>query len=415
LTRLESLDLSDNKLTGNISKELGGYEKLSSLDLSHNNLSGEIPFELGNLNLRYLLDLSSNSLSGTIPSNLGKLSMLENLNVSHNHLSGRIPDSLSTMISLHSFDFSYNDLTGPIPTGSVFQNASARSFIGNSGLCGNVEGLSQCPTTDNRKSSKHNKKVLIGVIVPVCCLLVVATIFAVLLCCRKTKLLDEEIKRINNGESSESMVWERDSKLTFGDIVNATDDFNEKYCIGRGGFGSVYKAVLSTGQVIAVKKLNMSDSSDIPALNRQSFENEIKLLTEVRHRNIIKLFGFCSRRGCLYLVYEYVERGSLGKVLYGIEGEVELGWGRRVNIVRGVAHAVAYLHHDCSPPIVHRDISLNNILLETDFEPRLSDFGTARLLNTDTSNWTAVAGSYGYMAPGKLTILKGCILNRLFL
>jgi serine/threonine protein kinase len=76
-----------------------------------------------------------------------------------------------------------------------------------------------------------------------------------------------------------------------------------------------------------------------------------------------------------------------------------------VNTVRGVAHAIAYLHHDCSPPIVHRDISLNNILLETDFEPRLADFGTARLLNTDSSNWTAVAGSYGYMAPGKTTIL----------
>jgi serine/threonine protein kinase len=73
--------------------------------------------------------------------------------------------------------------------------------------------------------------------------------------------------------------------------------------------------------------------------------------------------------------------------------------------VRGVAHAIAYLHHDCSPPIVHRDISLNNILLETDFEPRLADFGTARLLNAGSSNWTAVAGSYGYMAPGKPAIV----------
>ncbi|KAJ7009019.1 hypothetical protein NC653_007614 [Populus alba x Populus x berolinensis] len=400
LKGLESLDFSDNKLTGNISKELGSYEKLSSLDLSHNNLAGEIPFELGNLNsLRYLLDLSSNSLSGAIPQNFGKLSRLETLNVSHNHLSGRIPESLSSMVSPTSFDFSYNELTGPIPTGSVFKNKSARAFDGNSGLCGEGGGLSQCPTTDSSKSSKDNKKVLIGVIVPVCGLLVIATIFAVLLCFRKTKLLDEEAKIANNGESSKSVIWERESKFTFGDIVQATDDFNEIYCIGRGGFGSVYKAVLSTGQVVAVKKLNMSDSSDIPATNRQSFENEIKMLTEVRHRNIIKLYGFCSRRGCLYLVYEHVERGSLGKVLYGIEGEAELGWGRRVNTVRGVAHAIAYLHHDCSPPIVHRDISLNNILLETDFEPRLADFGTARLLNTDSSNWTAVAGSYGYMAP----------------
>ncbi|KAG5252343.1 MDIS1-interacting receptor kinase [Salix suchowensis] len=190
-------------------------------------------------------------------------------------------------------------------------------FVGNPGLCGKAEGLSQCPTTDSSKSSKVNKKVLIGAVVPVCGLLVIATIFAVLLCYRKYKI-------VSNGESSESVIWEREGKFTLGDIVKATDDFNEKYCIGRGGFGSVYKAILSTGQVVAVKKLNMSDSSDVPATNRQSFENEIKMLTEVRHRNIIKLYGFCSSRGCLYLVYEYVERGSLGKVLYGTEGEVEL-------------------------------------------------------------------------------------------
>ncbi|KAL3604533.1 hypothetical protein D5086_005392, partial [Populus alba] len=191
-----------------------------------------------------------------IPQNFGKLSRLETLNVSHNHLSGRIPESLSSMVSLTSFDFSYNELTGPIPTGSVFKNKSARAFDGNSGLCGEGGGLSQCPTTDSSKSSKDNKKVLIGVIVPVCGLLVIATIFSVLLCFRKTKLLDEEAKIANNGESSKSVIWERESKFTLGDIVQATDDFNEMYCIGRGGFGSVYKAVLSTGQVVAVKKLN---------------------------------------------------------------------------------------------------------------------------------------------------------------
>nr|AMM42960.1 LRR-RLK [Vernicia montana] len=402
LSNLESLDLSDNKLSGNIPEELENCEKLSSLDLSHNNLSGEIPFQLGNLNsLQYLLDLSSNSLSGTIPDNLGKLTLLENLNVSHNSLSGKIPTALSGMVSLRSIDFSYNKLTGPIPTGGMFRNASAKAFVGNSDLCGEVEGLSPCnPLTSNGKSSNYNKRVLIGVVVPICVLSATTVIVVVVLISRcKTELHDEEIKGINKRESFESMIWEREGKFTFGDIVKATDDFNEKYCIGKGGFGSVYKAVLSTGQVVAVKKLNISDSSDIPAINLQSFENEIRMLTEVRHRNIIKLYGYCSRRGCLHLVYEYVERGSLGKVLYGVEGEIDLGWATRVKIVQGVAHAIAYLHHDCSPPIVHRDISMNNILLESDFEPRLSDFGTARLLNADSSNWTAVAGSYGYMAP----------------
>ncbi|KAI8523110.1 hypothetical protein RHMOL_Rhmol13G0048800 [Rhododendron molle] len=95
------------------------------------------------------------------------------------------------------------------------------------------------------------------------------------------------------------------------------------------------------------------------------------------------LYGFCSMKGYMYLVYEYIEMGSLGKVLYSDDGAVELGWGTRVSIVQGVAHALAYLHHECSPPIVHRNISMNNILLESELQPRLSDFGTARLLSPD--------------------------------
>ena len=101
----------------------------------------------------------------------------------------------------------------------------------------------------------------------------------------------------------------------------------------------------------------------------------------------------------MYLVYEYAKRGSLGNLLHS-ERANDLDWDARVRIVQGLAHAISYLHHDCSPPIVHRDISLNNVLLGSDFVPRLSDFGLARLLKPDSSNWTTVAGSYGYMAPG---------------
>ncbi|KAF4358210.1 hypothetical protein F8388_009493 [Cannabis sativa] len=140
----------------------------------------------------------------------------------------------------------------------------------------------------------------------------------------------------------------------------------------------------------------MSDSSDISEVSRISFENEIRTLTEVRHRNIVKLYGFCSRNNGLYLVYKYANKGSLAKVLYESS---DLDWDSRVKIVQGLAHAISYLHHDCSPPIVHRDVSLNNVLLGSDFVPILSDFGTARLLMSDSSIWTNVVGSYGYMAP----------------
>lgn len=116
------------------------------------------------------------------------------------------------------------------------------------------------------------------------------------------------------------------------------------------------------GKVVAVKRLNVSDSgNNIPELSCQSFENEIRTLTEVRHRNIVKLYGFCSWRDCLYLVYEYADRGSLRKELYGVEGQTQvLGWDARVKIVQELAHAISYLHNDCSSPIVHRDITLNN-------------------------------------------------------
>ncbi|KAJ0053484.1 hypothetical protein Pint_01680 [Pistacia integerrima] len=372
---LQYLDLANYKLTGDIPEDLKSCEQL----LSFNGLSGEIPPELDNLlGLQYMLDLSRNSLSGSIPQNLGKLTKLENLNLSHNNLSGSIPESLSGLTSLHLVDFSYNELSGQIPSGRMFKNASEDGF------CWKLS------------------------------LLILSLIIAgVSIYGRKTKLISEEAKSSQWGDSSESLIWERDGKFTFGDIERATQDFSGEYFIGKGGFGSVYKALLPKGQMVAVKKLSMSDTSDVPFSNRQSFENEIRVLKDVRHRNIVKLHGFCSKRGCMYLVYEYVKRGSLRKVLYELEGKVELDWAARVKIVRGVAHAIAYLHHDCSPPIVHRDISLSNILLETDFEPRLSDFGIARLLNPDSSNWTTLAGSYGYMAPELALTMRDVLDQRL--
>ncbi|KAF8041612.1 hypothetical protein BT93_A0266 [Corymbia citriodora subsp. variegata] len=401
LTKLNYLDLSKNALSGSIPDELANCENFLSLKLSNNNLSGVIPPELGNLfTIQILLDLSHNSLAGSIPSNLAKLTKLENLNLSHNDFSGAIPAALTSLLSITSIDLSYNELTGAIPSGRLFQQAPGSAFIGNPGLCGNVTGLSPCGTSS--KSTDHRKKVVVGVSVSVCLSLLLAILIAMILVLRRRKKLfdeEQEIKRLKEHEKFEQIIWERLGKFTFSDIAKATNDFSEEYCIGIGGFGSVYKAVLASGQIVAVKKLNAPESGNIPAINHQSFENEIRVLTEVRHRNVIKLHGFCSMRGCVYLVYEFVERGSLAKVLYGGTGAAELDWGTRVKIVQGVANAIAYLHHNCSPPILHRDITLNNILLESDLEPRLSDFGIARFLNSDSSNWTAVAGSYGYMAP----------------
>jgi serine/threonine protein kinase len=100
------------------------------------------------------------------------------------------------------------------------------------------------------------------------------------------------------------------------------------------------------------------------------------------------------------LVYEFVERGSLRKVLNDEEQATKMDWNKRINLIKGVANALSYMHHDCSPPIIHRDISSNNVLLDSEYEARVSDFGTARLLMPDSSNWTLFAGTFGYTAPG---------------
>ncbi|MBA0754146.1 hypothetical protein Gogos_022381, partial [Gossypium gossypioides] len=142
-------------------------------------------------------------------------------------------------------------------------------------------------------------------------------------------------------------IWNFDGKIAFEDIIKATEDFDIKYCIGTGGYGSVYRAVLPSGKVVALKKLHRLEAEQ-PAYDT-GFRNEIKFLTEIRHKNITK----------------------------------------RVNIVKGVAHALSYMHHDCNPPIVHRDISSNNILLNSELEAFIADFGTARLLDPASSNRTA--------------------------
>ncbi|VAH24323.1 unnamed protein product [Triticum turgidum subsp. durum] len=127
------------------------------------------------------------------------------------------------------------------------------------------------------------------------------------------------------------------------------------------------------------------------------FNREIKALLQIRHRNIIKLFGYCCSSQGKFLIYEYMDRGDLAKTLRANGRAVELDWGRRTHIVLGVVHALAYMHHDCSPPIVHGDITSKNILLDLEFRACISDFGTTKILCGQ--NLTRLAGTKGYIAP----------------
>ncbi|XP_008235779.1 PREDICTED: probable leucine-rich repeat receptor-like protein kinase At1g35710 [Prunus mume] len=349
LNKITDLSLFANRFTGPLLPSLfSNWTEVVSLQLQHNSFSGNIPPEIGLLTKLNVLYLNDNKFSASIPSDIGRLSNLTNLDLSRNHLSGSIPLTLWKLPHIRSVNLTNNNLNFT----QEIQKAPDNTFVGNSDLCEDARGLTRACN-----SKKNNNEDIIGVLVLlVCGLSVVATTIALIrMFHKKTKRALKKINSAQNFENFESMILQEEVKFTFGEVVKAIDDFHEKYCIGKGGFGRVYKAELLSGQVVAVKRLNMSDSNDIPAINLQSFENEIRTLTNVRHRNIIRLYGFCSRRGCIFLLYEYLERGSLGKALYGVDGVIELGWATRVKVVKGLAHALSYLHHDCSPPIVHRD------------------------------------------------------------
>ena len=198
-------------------------------------------------------------------------------------------------------------------------------------------------------------------------------------------------------------IWSFDGEDVYKKIVDATNNFSNVHCIGTGGNGSVYKAQLPTGEIFAVKKIHMGEDGE-------QFNREIHALMHIRHRNIVKLFGYCSGTQGRFLVYEYTDRGSLAASLKGNETAIELDWISRLNIVRDVAHALCYMHHDCFVPIVHRDITSSNILLGLEFRAFISDFGTAKVLSIHGQNHTRIAGTKGYLAPGKNKSILICII-----
>ncbi|GMP46020.1 hypothetical protein CsSME_00014336 [Camellia sinensis var. sinensis] len=302
------------------------------------------------------------------------------------------------MHGLAFVDISYNQLQGPIPMSSAFMNASIEALQGNKGLCGNVKGLLPCKIASALPKHTLAKRTLVLIIViPLGGALLLLGAFTGLLSIfdpRKTKSQVEEgdTQPPNEDLLSISIF---DGRAMYNDIVKATKDFDATYCIGKGGYGAVYKAKLPSTNIVAVKKLYpLSEKAD-----RKSFLNEVRALIEIRHRNIVKLFGFCSHAQHSFLVYEYLERGSLAAIFNREEEAKELDWPKRVNIIKGIASALSYMHHDCTPPIVHRDISSNNVLIDEEYESHISDFGTAKLLKLDSSNWSALAGTYGYVAP----------------
>ncbi|OVA19732.1 Protein kinase domain [Macleaya cordata] len=389
LIELTKLNLGKNRISGKIPAELISCSKLQLVDLGNNGFSGEIPKELGQIPaLEISLNLSCNQLSGPIPSQFSSLEKLGILDISHNKLVGNL-NMLANLQNLVALNISFNDFSGQLPNTPFFKKLPLSDLTGNQALYMSGGDGGPAVNLGPTRRSRSGLKLAMSVLISASAVLVLFAIYMLV-----------RARVANKGMATDDGIWEMTlyQKLDFS-VDDVVRNLTSSNVIGTGSSGVVYRVPIPNGETLAVKKMWSSDESG-------AFRSEIRTLGSIRHRNIVRLLGWCSNKSMKLLLYDYLPNGSLSALLHG-GGKGAVDWEARYDVVLGVAHALAYLHHDCVPAILHGDVKAMNVLLGPRFDPYLADFGLARPVNGDAdadelsklSPKPQLAGSYGYMAP----------------
>ncbi|XP_043692848.1 probable LRR receptor-like serine/threonine-protein kinase At3g47570 [Telopea speciosissima] len=404
LFTLIELHLSRNSFFGTLPSEVGRLTSLQHLDISENMLSGEIPSTLGDCTSLEYLFMQVNLFQGSISLVLSSLRGLQDLDLSNNNFSGVIPKYLGTFKFLQRLNLSFNHLEGEVSVDGIFANLSAFSIIGNNKLCGGIPEL-HLLACQIQKSKEHARRRVFKLIVIVCgcggSLCLIFMIFLFIIYRRKKE----------RKESTLFLIGDRHFKISYAQLLKATDGFSSANLIGVGSFGSVYKGDLNHGEtIVAVKVLNIRQRGA-----SKSFMAECESLRNIRHRNLVRILSSCSSidyKGNDFkaLVYEFMPGGNLERWLHqhadGIQDEQKhLNLVQRLNISIDIATVLDYLHHHCHAQIIHCDLKPSNILLDGDLTAHLGDFGISKILleatnrSQNPTSSIGIKGSIGYIAP----------------
>ncbi|KAA8542502.1 hypothetical protein F0562_023654 [Nyssa sinensis] len=412
------VQLSGNQLSGEVPREIGKMKSFSMLHLGINRFYGTLPPEIALMPL-VVLNVSRNQFSGAIPTQIGDIKCLQNLDLSYNNFSGTFPPSLNNLSDLSKFNISYNRyISGVIPATGQLATFEKQSFLGDpllhlpSFLDNSTD---ESPKNNNIKPKKITKLGAYLVFLVLILAFLVCGVMTLIVCLLVKSPADtpgyllEDMKGRHDlvSSSGASSPWLSDTvkvirldknktAFTHADILKATGHFSDDRIIGRGGFGTVYRGVLPDGREVAVKKLQREGTE-----GEREFRAEMEVLSRNGfgwpHPNLVTLYGWCLDGSEKLLVYEYMEGGSLEDL---VSDRTRLTWRWRVDVALDVARALVFLHHECFPAIVHRDVKASNVLLDKDGKARVTDFGLARVVDAGGSHVsTMVAGTIGYVAP----------------
>lgn len=421
LKSLYIIDLSDNKLNGTIPSEIENAISLSELRLQNNLLSGKVPVQLAKcLSLRSLV-LSHNKLTGSIPAAIANLTNLHYVDLSRNELSGTLPKELTNLSHLLSFNVSYNHLEGELPLGGFFNTIPSSSVTGNQLLCGSIVNHS-CPSVHpkpivlNPNSSasnssisshyqRHKNLLSISVLIAIgaAAFIAIGVVAITVLNMRARSSMERSAPpfAFSGGDDySNSPANDPNyGKLVMfsgdGDFADGAHNLlNKDTEIGRGGFGVVYRTFLRDGHAVAIKKLTVSGLIK----SQEEFEKEVKRFGKIKHQNLVSLEGYYWTSSLQLLIFEYLSKGSLHKVLHNNNSTDVLSWRQRFKIILGMAKGLAHLHQ---MDIIHYNLKSTNVLIDCSGEPKVGDFGLVKLLPMldHCVLSSKIQSALGYMAP----------------